>query len=321
MTIRLLSSGSADQVSGGYLYNRYLMEYMRRAGVEVVYHADSCAVEQFAAEDIVIVDSLVIADVVERLLATSAHLVLLLHVVPECDRMGADGESLLETLYRRSRIVVTGDSTLTTLRERLALSGIDAVKIEPGVPAQWRTKRRYAATARRLLTVANYIDGKGIGRALDALVRIKDLPWSWTVYGNHSLDPSYFAAAERKAAAYGLLERVKLKGPIPHEAVNGEMVAADLLVHFSCRESYSMVTAEAIAAGLPVLSYRTGNFGEFVRSGLVRYCEHDGAAADALGALVANAPAYARLRRAKRREQRTWQDVGGEFLTWLGRRR
>jgi glycosyltransferase involved in cell wall biosynthesis len=296
------------------------MQQLRTGGVSVEYHGDPHEIERFTADDIVVVDSLVIPDALERLLATRAEVILLLHVVPECSAGRVDGTALLEALYRRSRIVVTGDSTLTTLRERLSGAGVDAVKIEPGVPARWRSKRRYAPTAERLLSVANYVDGKGIERALDSLVRIKHLPWSWTVYGNSALDPGYFAAAARKAAAYGLLDRVKLLGPIPHDAVNEQMVAADLLIHLSCRESYSMVTAEAIAAGLPVLSYRTGNHGAFRRSGLVRYLDHETMTADALGALINDCNAYARLRRAERRQQRTWQDVGSEFLAWMRRR-
>ena len=173
-----------------------------------------------------IVDSLVIAATAERLLSARANVVLLLHMIPEGD------ESLIEALYRRSRIVVTGDSTLTCLRERLASDGVDAVKIEPGVPAHWRSKRRYADTARQLLTVANYIDGKGIERVLDVLLPMKELPWSWTVYGNTALDPSYFGAVAHKAAAYGLSDRVKLLGPISHDAVNEQMVASDLVGPF-----------------------------------------------------------------------------------------
>ena len=314
MSIRLLSRGSPDQVSGGYLYNKYLLEYLRLAGHEVTYHADASGIERFGAGDTVIVDSLVVAATAERLLSAPANLILLLHVIPE----GA--ESHVEALYRRSRIVVTGDSTLTTLRERLASDGIDAVKIEPGVPAHWRSKRRYADTARQLLTVANYIDGKGIERALDVLLPMKDLRWSWTVYGNTSLDPSYFSALARKATACGLTDRVNLLGPISHDTVNEQMVASDLLVHFSRHESYSMVTAEAIAAGLPVLSYRTGNFGVFSRSGLVRYLDQGAWAGDALGALIGDCQTYGSLRRAGQTEQRTWQDVGREFLDWMSAR-
>ena len=315
MSIRLLSRGSPDQVSGGYLYNKYLLEHLRLAGHDVVYHADANGIEDFAAGDIVIVDSLVIASTAERLLSAAANVILLLHMIPE-----GDGP-LIEALYRRSRIVVTGDSTLTTLRERLANDGIDAVKIEPGVPGNWRSKRRYADRARRLLTVANYIDGKGIERALDVLLPMKDLPWTWTVYGNTALDPSYFGAVAHKAEAYGLSDRVKLLGPISHDAVNEQMVESDLLVHFSNYESYSMVTAEAIAAGLPVLSYRTGNFGVFSRSGLVSYLDEGVWAGDALGALIGDCRAYGSLRRKGETEQRTWADVGQEFVDWLSARR
>jgi glycosyltransferase involved in cell wall biosynthesis len=311
MGIQLLSRGSPDQVSGGYLYNKYLLEHLRLAGHEVTYHAEPSGIERFGAGDTVIVDSLVVAETAERLLSATANVILLLHMIPKGD------ESLVEALYRRSRIVVTGDSTLTCLRERLAGDGIDAVKIEPGVPAHWRSKRRYSETARQLLTVANYVDGKGIERVLDVLLPMKDLPWSWTVYGNCAIDPSYFSAVACKPAAYGLSDRVRLLGPISHDAVNEQMVASDLLVHFSSYESYSMVTAEAIAAGLPVLSYRTGNFGVFSRSGLVRYLDHGALAGDALGALIGDCRAYGRLRQAGPTEQRTWQDVGREFLNWM----
>jgi glycosyltransferase involved in cell wall biosynthesis len=311
MSIRLLSRGSPDQVSGGYLYNKYLVQNLRRAGLEVVYHADAAEIDRFTRGDVVIVDSLVVADAAERLLVSAADLILLLHMIP------TGAEDVVEALYRRSRIVVTGDSTLTTLRERLASDGVDAVKIEPGVPAHWRSKSRYADTARELLTVANYIDGKGVERVLDGLLPIRDLPWSWTVYGNCTLDPSYFAAVARKAEDYDFADRVRLLGPIPHEAVNEQMVAADLLVHLSDHESYSMVTAEAIAAGLPVLSYRTGNHGVFERSGLVRYLDHGGLAGDALGALIGDCDAYGELRRVGEPEQRTWEDVGREFLVWM----
>jgi glycosyltransferase involved in cell wall biosynthesis len=298
-------------VSGGYLYNRYLMDYLRRAGLKVTYHAEPKDVERFDGDDTVIVDSLVIGSTAEKLLRSKSNLILLLHMIPD----GA--ESLIEALCRRSRIVVTGDSTLTTLRAGLARVGIDAVKVEPGVPAYWRRKSRYASVARRLLTVANYIDGKGIERVLDALSRIKDLPWTWTAYGNRSLDPSYFAALTQKVADYGLRNRVRLCGPISHDAVNAEMIRADLLVHLSDRESYSMVTAEAIAAGLPVLSHRTGNYRAFGQSGLVRYVEHSGLAADELGALIDDRDAYGKLRRAGQAVQRTWEHVGREFLDWL----
>jgi glycosyltransferase involved in cell wall biosynthesis len=317
MSIRFLSKGPAEQISGGYLYNKYLMDYLRRAGMDVRYHPDWSELGGIDATDTVIVDSLVIPATAVELLSLPAKLILLLHVVPDGGAAGPDREAAVRSLYRRSRVVVTGDSTLTSLRDDLTERGVDAVKIEPGVPGHWQAKSRYAQTARRLLGVANYVCGKGIDRVLDVLRPLRDLPWTLTVYGNHELDPSYFATVAGRAEAYRLTDRIKLLGPIPHDAVHQEMLQADLLVHFSDHESYSMVTAEAIACGLPVLSYRTGNSNAFGRSGLVRYLERDASASAALGALIDDRRAYAELRRVGRRETRSWEDVGREFLAWM----
>jgi glycosyltransferase involved in cell wall biosynthesis len=156
---------------------------------------------------------------------------------------------------------------------------------------------------------------------LDALAALRDLPWHLTVRGNPDFDPTHFSELRSRVSACGLAERIELLGPVPHAAINGEMLRADLLVHFSRHESYSMVTAEAIACGLPVLSYRTGNASVFGTSGLVRYLDDDDAEIEALRTLIENAAAYSELRCSGRPVTRTWQEVGREFLGWLGTER
>jgi glycosyltransferase involved in cell wall biosynthesis len=318
MRIQFVSKGPVEQISGGYLYNRYLIEHLRQTRTEVIYHASVTDLRHFSSDDVVVVDSLVIAEAAPRLLTLPRKLVLLLHVLPDARAIGGDGEALLDALYRRSRVVVTGNSTLAALRERLSDAGVDAVKIEPGVPHTWQSKREYSEQARRLLGVANYVPGKGVARLLDVLASLRHLPWSLTVRGNPEFDPRYFTSLQARIEEHGLDDRVDLLGPVPHAVINLEMLSADLLVHFSQHETYSMVTAEAIACGLPVLSYRTGNADVFGESGLVRYVEDDAAEAPALGALIADQTTYGQLRRIGRRDTRTWQDVGREFVQWLG---
>jgi glycosyltransferase involved in cell wall biosynthesis len=317
MNIRFLSKGSPEQISGGYLYNKYVLEYLRHAGVSVTYHPDPTGADDLGAADFVVVDSIAMGERAARLLSLSAELILLLHVVPDLARSPA-GADVLKALCRRSRLVVTGDQTLAALRGLVADSGLDAVKVEPGIRDDWRAKAAYASRAQTLLGVANYIPGKGIVRLLDVLRELRHLPWTMTLHGNRDLDPAYFAAVGEKLERHGLSDRVELLGAVPHEAINRKMLQSDLLVHFSQRESYSMVTAEAIASGLPVLAYRTGNFGTFGRSGLVRYIdgEHSAEAA-VLGALIEDERAYGQLRPAAAPPTRTWQDVGREFLECL----
>jgi glycosyltransferase involved in cell wall biosynthesis len=313
VAIQFLSRGPIAQVSGGYLYNRYLIEHLRDAGAEVTYHATPPDVDAFRDTDVVVVDSLVLANLATRLLLTPARLLLLLHVAPS----PTEPKAVLRALYRRARVVVTGQSTLHLLRSELA-DAIEAVKIEPGVPEYWRQKTRYARRAHKLLCAASYLPGKGIARLIDVVTALAGLPWALTVHGNRDFDPRYFRALSQRVRASGLDQRIELLGPIPHRAINQRMIGADLLVHLSTQESYSMVTAEAIACRLPVLSYRTGNCDTFRRSGLVRYVDDDGCAdVSALAELVQDEAAYGRLRVDGRWRVRTCQDVGREFLDCL----
>lgn len=317
MRIRFVSRGPIDQISGGYLYNRYLVRHLRHVGIELSYHAGIDGLAAADEDDVVIVDSIALPESLTHLLDLPARVVLLLHVVPDPRLVAPEGSQLLTALYDRSRVVVTGDSSLTTLRDRLADQGVEAVKIEPGVPAHWQVKQRYTDRVQRLLGIANYLPGKGIGRLIEVLSKMCDLPWHLTVRGNPDFDPEYHRSMLEMVEGLGLAERIDLLGPVPHDQVNEEMLTSDLLVHFSEDESYSMATAEAIACGLPVLSYRNGNADSFVRSGLVRHVD-EGAEHDALRCLIERPDDYGRLRRAEPRRIRTWQDVGDEFVDWLG---
>ncbi|MEQ1856283.1 MAG: glycosyltransferase family 4 protein [Longimicrobiales bacterium] len=317
MSIHFLSKGPIDQISGGYLYNRYLVEHLRSAGLDVTYHASIGDLDAIADQEVVIIDGLVLPDLAPRLLEVGGRLVLLLHVVPEPQAVEGREVLAVDALYRRSRVVVTGDSTLTSLRDELALAGVDAVKIEPGVPGHWHAKTRYSDRAHKLLGVANYLPGKGIARLIEALATLTDLDWHLTVRGNTDFDQAHYRAMRQMVAARGLADRIELLGPVPHDAVHAEMLGADLLILLSQHESYSMVTAEAIACGLPVLSCPTGNAESFGRSGLVRHVDHR-SAGEVLRALISDSGEYGRLRRTGLLEARTWQDVGEEFLDWLG---
>ncbi len=316
MRIHFLSRGSIDQISGGYLYNRYLVEYMRSAGFAVTYHASAQGIAAASHLDVLIVDGMVLPNLASQLLDLPAQLILLLHVVPELQALGAEEERVLGDLYRRSRVVVTGNSTLTSLRSELEQAGVDAVKIEPGVPGHWRAKTGYSDRACSLLGVANYLPGKGIARLIEALASLRDLDWHLTVRGNTDFDPSHYRAMRETVAERGLADRIDLLGPVPHDTVNEEMLRADLLVLLSKHESYSMVTAEAIASGLPVLSCPTGNAESFARSGLVRHVDPD-SAGQALRGLIADPEEYSHLRRTGPHEGRSWLEVGAEFLEWM----
>src|SRR5688572_7373042 len=121
MRLHFLSKGPIEQISGGYLYNKYLVDYLRGVGMTVRYHPGAAELKDIDVHDVLIVDSLALLSAARELLTVRADIVLLLHVVPDPAALGSRGETVLAALYRRSRVVVTGNSTLTSLRDDLAL--------------------------------------------------------------------------------------------------------------------------------------------------------------------------------------------------------
>jgi glycosyltransferase involved in cell wall biosynthesis len=313
--VEFFSKGPVDQVSGGFLYNRKLIEYLRKSGICVEYQDDPALLETPAVDRLVIIDSLVLASAAAHLSGSPLRPALLLHMLPP-----GTGQSFSDLLLR-SHVVVTGEITRRQVLETAGGGSPDVTLIEPGVDAGWVARRDYGGTAKKLLCVANYVAGKGHARLLHALRDLASLDWELKILGNADIDPACFAAVARLVTELGLQERVQVCSAVPHDRVRDAMMAADLLLQFSEFESYSIVTAEAIACGLPVLMTRTGNWPVFSRSGLVRVLQTGGVeeSRSALHAIITNPADYGELRPAGSLRPRSWDDVGADFLSWLRR--
>jgi glycosyltransferase involved in cell wall biosynthesis len=84
--------------------------------------------------------------------------------------------------------------------------------------------------------------------------------WTCTLVGSLDVDPEFVAALRRRAA--GLGDRVRFAGPRTGAALRRAYGAADALVLASRAETYGMVVAEGLAAGLPVIASDVGGVRE-----------------------------------------------------------
>jgi glycosyltransferase involved in cell wall biosynthesis len=319
MRVHFLSSGPADQTSGGFLYNRFILEHIEQIGHDVRYHGSPAGLHRVVSRDIIVVDGIVLPELADSLVSLPCPIVLLLHLAPGMSVRPpftiAAASDALESLYARSRIVVTGSDTLSQLQKSVSRAELDAVCIEPGVPVNWQEKQQYAPVANRLLCIANYIDGKGHYAMFRCLDKLREINWRLELYGNTQLEAGYYERLLNYISQFQWADRVFFNQEIEHADVNRRMLESDLLLNFSNYESYSMVVAESIAAGLPVLARKTGNHARFGTSGIVRFIDDPDSphASLTLRALLEGPSVYAGMRRKSAWRIRNWRDVGHEW--------
>src|SRR5690606_33280323 len=129
-------------------------------------------------------------------------------------------------------------------------------------------RRTARGRAPALLTVAHLLPAKGHGRLLEVLARLRELPWQWHVVGDGARCPATERELREQARRVGLADRITWHGALGPEEVAALMAECDLFVFPSAFEAYGTVLAEAVAAGLPVLSNRVGAAKDLVQHGV-----------------------------------------------------
>ena len=131
-----------------------------------------------------------------------------------------------------------------------------------GAPLELRRGRSAS-----VLCVANWSPAKGILELLDAFATLPDRSATLWLVGDPDGDRRYAARVRRRIAAPDLADRVVVRGSVPIDEVGRLYRSADAFALCSYVDAYGTAWAEAIAAGLPVVGWRTAN--------LPRLAEHD----------------------------------------------
>jgi len=169
----------------------------------------------------------------------------------------------------------------------------------------------------RLLTVASLVEVKGLPYLFRALPAVpwQGRQWQLDLVG----DGPEHSALERLASELGIAENVHFHGRMVKKDVADLMRKADLFVLPSLVETFSVVTAEALASGLPVLVTRCGGPEEFVtgRSGMIVPPADAPALAAALGSMLDRLASYDRPAIAREAGERFGSATVGNVLYQL----
>ena len=240
----------------------------------------------------------------------------------------AVGRRLDSVVYRSCALVVAAGPALAA--DLVGEHGLDPARvtvIEPGcdlppgptVPALRRGRRL------GLLHVANWLPNKDILTLVEAVASLPAGDVTLHLVGRRDVAPSYAAAIDRRIARSDLAGRVVVHGPVPAARVAGLLAAADAFAFPSRVETYGTAAAEALAAGLPIVGWRTPHLCHLVDDGVEGLLAAVGDV-DGLAAAVHRLASDDRERRAlaagaarRGAQLPTWRETTERFFDALAR--
>lgn len=198
---------------------------------------------------------------------SNAKQVLLLHFLPSLNPM-LSSSARIEARGVEERWIDQVDAVITTGKslENYMTRTYPAARLhrcEPGVDdVFWQVRRwkhQVPGGALRLLSIGNLTAAKGFGDILDALGGLSSANWRWHIAGSDRLDPSFANRFLQRATPLLRQGRIVYHGVLSEIGLAGLMANVDLFVSASHYESYGMALAEAVAAGLAVVTTDVGD--------------------------------------------------------------
>lgn len=275
--ITLAVPGDITRRTGGYIYDRQLVEALRAGGRQVdllslpAGFPDPSPAEMAAAvaaltalppDRPVIVDGLALGamdpDGVARM---RAPLVALCHhpLGLETGLPPARAAALIacETanLARAAHVLVPSPHTARILTEGFGVAASRLTVALPGFAPP--DPVRHPATPPMILAVGLIAARKGHDVLIRALVQIADLDWQAVIVGG-AVDAAVAATLETLRQDLGLASRLRLGGEVGADALRDLYRSATVFALATRYEGYGMVFAEALGHGLPIVATAGG---------------------------------------------------------------
>jgi glycosyltransferase involved in cell wall biosynthesis len=299
MLIGLIIYGSLDNLTGGWLYDRLLVEDLRERGhsVKIIALKQQRYVRNLADNfsgplyrrlvdhgcDLLLQDGLVHPSLVglnRRIKRRQPRpLIGIVHQVLSRQPSGRFLKLFYRAMERRYFRSVDGFifNSQTTRRSIESLVGASrpAVVAPPGGDRLGCLTGESLIDARsrrggplQLVCVSNLTPNKGVLPMIAGLARLPEATWHLDLIGSLDMDRAYSQKIMSLIARLDLKARVDMTGPLNGKALAARLAAAQVFVlPFSC-EGFGIACLEAMAWGLPVVGSSRGAIKEFVHDGV-----------------------------------------------------
>lgn len=344
LRVSVVTEGDPDRISGGFLYHRWLRDLADRhhatirtvslwsRGFPWALLDGWRALRRAADADVVVIDSLASVSVAPWLavLRRSVPVIGSVHQVPGGvghSRWRAFVQARLDTfVWRRCTALFVPSRGLA---DDLVEAGVDRDRIaviapghelpEPD-PETPRPDLRGAAHC-AVIAVANWMPNKGVLALVRAVASLPPDLVRLHLVGDTTIDRLYTRRVLTAIRELGVADRVVVHGRVEPSALRTLYDAADVFAFASHRESYGIVFGEAMARGLPIVAWPSGNLSRMVDDGVEGLIVDHGdvpALALALAGLASDPERRERLAAAAFRRARglpRWSDAARAFFS------
>ena len=354
MRVALVLYGGLDFMSGGFLYDRLLVEYLRHRGEEV--EIVSLPWRSYAGglldnlspsvrrrlssirADVILQDELAHPSLfrLNRSLERPGRppVVAIVHHL-RCSEARPPWQNRLYRLVERryltsvNAFIFNSRATQKTV-EDLVGQGKPSVLAYPGANRFTLHLTREDLVARskepgplRLLFLGNVIPRKGLQTLLSALALLPREAWQLTVVGSMEVDAVYVRQIHRQIAAAGLNGQVNFTGTLGKKELASCLARSHVLAVPSSYEGFGIVYLEGMAFGLPALATTAGGAKEIItagRDGFLVPPGDIGALAEHLGTLMHDRDLLLTMSLAAQTRfasHPTWEDAGAAIYRFF----
>jgi glycosyltransferase involved in cell wall biosynthesis len=292
MRIGLIIYGSLDTLSGGYLYDRKLIDYLRSQGDEVeiislpwrnyaAHLADNFFFKLPNKLDVLMQDelnhpSLILANQGKH----PCPVISLVHHL-RCSELRPKWQNafyrMIEKKYLQSvdGFIFNSKTTQNAVTELIDPEKPAMIGYPPtdqfGEPiSEAEIIRRVETNPLRILFLGNVIERKGLYTLLEA-VNIQPSGFQVEVVGSLTSEPRYVKIIRKFISANHLASFVSLHGSLAKESLIEILKQAHVLAVPSSYEGYGIVYLEGMAFGLPAIGTTVGAAGEIIEDGQTGY--------------------------------------------------